>query len=581
MAVDHAVIEEIIYRNDIEEIIASYHVKLKRSGSNLVGLCPFHSEKSPSFTVFPSDKSFYCFGCGAGGNVISFIMKAENIDFPAALEMLARRAGIELPRRGEHDDGVKRGRILAMNVEAARYFHAQLKNAPAALAYLTEKRRLNGTVIKHFGLGYAPDSFDGLTRYLGEKGYTEEEMVAGFLCGRSRNNGRLYDKFRNRVMFPIIDVSGNVVAFGGRVMDDSVPKYLNSSDTPAFKKGRQLFALNYAKNHCGDGLILCEGYMDVIALHAAGFQNAVATLGTAIGAEQARIMGHYSNRVIICYDSDNAGQTATTKAFRLLGDAGLDARVIRMEGAKDPDEYIKKYGAERFRRLLDESVSRFDFAFGRITAKYNLALTEEKVKAAEETVDLILTFNTAVERELYSGKAASALGIPVDSLKHDIERKRRIAGKKQQSEEMRQVMLKAEGVGDRVNPDRMKNVKANAAEEVILGILLLYPENIKLFLSGTIDLTPDDFITAFNRRVFAELLAASAADGDLNALAEKFTSEEFDSITRMKVARLPLSNNGPQVLRECADTLKKSKPNSELEDIINGKRNSKDRAGDS
>jgi len=293
--IDHSIIEEIKYRSNIEDVISSY-VSLKRAGSNMNGLCPFHSEKTPSFTVFTSTQNFYCFGCGAGGDVITFIMRMENLEYRDALEFLAKRAGIEIPEDGATlQKGPTRSRMIDMNRDAARFFHSQLysENGRKGLEYLKVQRGLSDAVIKRFGLGYAPDSFGSLTDYLKSKGYTDEEMITGFMCGKSQKTGRPYDYFRGRVMFPIIDVAGNVIAFGGRVLDDSLPKYLNSSDTPAFKKSRNLFALNYAKNNCSEYLILCEGYMDVIALHAAGFSSAVATLGTAITADQARIMAKY------------------------------------------------------------------------------------------------------------------------------------------------------------------------------------------------------------------------------------------------------------------------------------------------
>ena len=306
-------IEQVLMRNDIETLIGSY-VSLKRAGSNLKGLCPFHSEKSPSFTVYPADNSFYCFGCGAGGDAITFIRKRENLDYPDAVEFLANRAGITIVKeeRGVVSSVPKfdRNRMFQMNVDAAKFFNKCLfaddPDAKNALAYFTEVRGLSMATIKHFGLGFAPNSFDVFSKYMLAKGYTYDELVAGFLCGKN-DKGRYYDAFRNRIMFPIIDVSGNVIAFGGRVMDDSKPKYKNSSDTPVFKKSRNLFALNFARHNCQESLILCEGYMDVIAMHAAGFENAVATLGTAITSEQARMMSRYTKKVIISYDADEAG----------------------------------------------------------------------------------------------------------------------------------------------------------------------------------------------------------------------------------------------------------------------------------
>nr|MBQ4319456.1 DNA primase [Clostridia bacterium] len=361
MKIPEQIVEEIKYRNPIEDVISSY-VTLKRAGSNMSGLCPFHSEKSPSFTVFTSgDPHFYCFGCGAGGDVITFIMRVENLDYGEALRFLAKRAGITLPENGEDTGGIKRQRIVDMNRDAARFFHTQLYKNPQALQYLYE-RSIPNPLIKHFGIGFAPDGFGALTSHMLSLGYTKEELSAGFLCGISKKNGQPYDYFRRRVIFPIINTSGDVIAFGGRVINkDDSPKYLNSSDTPAFNKRRSLFALNFAKNKCAEQLILCEGYMDVVTLHGAGFENAVATLGTAMTPEHAGIIRKYTKKVIISYDSDEAGQNAADKAFRLLGEVGVDTRILKMEGAKDPDEYIKKFGPDKFRMLLDGSRSQFEF----------------------------------------------------------------------------------------------------------------------------------------------------------------------------------------------------------------------------
>ncbi|MBO5374546.1 MAG: DNA primase, partial [Clostridia bacterium] len=325
--IDPQIIEEIKFRNDIESVVSSY-VTLKRAGSNFSGSCPFHSEKTPSFVVFPSTQSFYCFGCGAGGDAISFVMRAENIDYISAIKTLAQRGGITLPDTidgATGEKGVGRQRILDMNKEAAKFFNKCLmdeKLGAKAREYLITKRGLSPSILKRFGLGFAPDSFGMLHDYLKGLGYTDEEMYVGFLCGKGKT-GKAYDYFRNRVMFPIIDTAGNIVAFGGRIMDNTEPKYLNTSDTPAFKKSRNLFALNFAKSKCEDMLILCEGYMDVISLHAAGFENAVATLGTAITSEQARIFSKYTKKVIISYDSDAAGQRAADKAFILLQEVGI------------------------------------------------------------------------------------------------------------------------------------------------------------------------------------------------------------------------------------------------------------------
>ena len=402
---DSAVVEEIKYRNDLQDVVSAY-VTLKRAGSGLVGLCPFHSEKTPSFHVVPEKGFFHCFGCGAGGDVISFIMRMENLEYPAAIEFLADRAGIRLPENGTvTKNGVNRIRIKEMNREAAKFFHEQLLRSPGAMAYLTE-RGLSSAAVKRFGLGFSPDEPCALYSYMRNRGYNDNELVAGFLCGISKRSGKPYDYFRGRIIFPVIDTAGAVVAFGGRVMDGSLPKYLNTSDTPAFQKRKNLFALNFAKNHCAEGFILCEGYMDVIALHEAGFGQAVATLGTAITPEQARIMRRYTDKVLISYDNDSAGQSAAKKAFHLLGEAGIDCRILQMSGAKDPDEYIRKFGAERFRKLCSESLTQFDYVFGNIVKKYDFNLDSERIKAASETAEYISGVLSAVEREVYIGRAS-------------------------------------------------------------------------------------------------------------------------------------------------------------------------------
>ncbi len=577
------IVEEIKYRCDIEEIISGY-VTLKRAGSNLNGRCPFHSERTPSFTVFPATRSFYCFGCGAGGDVVTFIMKRENLDYVSALELLAARVGIEIPRDSKlRDDntGVRRERVLAMNREAARFFHACLydKNIGAApLKYLTD-RGLSGSVIKHFGLGFAPDGFGALTDHLTKLGYTAEEMSTAFLCGISKKSGRPYDYFRNRVIFPIIDVTGNVVAFGGRVMDDSTPKYLNTSDTPAFKKSRNLFALNYAKNKCADRLILCEGYMDVIALHAHGFENAVATLGTAITPEQARIMAKYTKQVIISYDSDEAGQRAANKAMKLLGEVGLDVRVLRITGAKDPDEFLKKNGStayEKFKHLLDNSRAQFEFKLEGVLSKHDINIVDERIKAASELCRIISEVYSEVERDVYIGVVSEKLSIPRDSLKNDVKRMMQKNDRVQKKEEFKGIVNKTAGYGDRINPDMIKSTGAVNAEENILGILLLYPENLAAVKRGTITLSEDDFFSEFGKRVFRESLSRCDDTGkfDFSLLNEVFDTDAMGRITSMVIKRRRLTDNSPDLLREMIsrlreETKRRSNEGDELAQLTN------------
>ncbi len=567
---DNNIIEEIKIRNDIEGVISQY-VTLTRAGSNLKGLCPFHSEKTASFTVFPDTRSFYCFGCGAGGDVITFVKRIENIEYPAALEQLAKRAGISLPSEKDERYASKRSRFYDMNRDAAKFFHSCLKESPEALEYL-KKRGLNGATVKHFGLGYAPDGFE-LVNYMKKKGYTDDELCEGFLCGRSKKTGGLYPYFRRRLMFPIIDVSGSVLAFGGRIIGEGEPKYLNSSDTPVFKKSRTLYALNFAKNNCSDRLILCEGYMDVIALHAAGFENAVAALGTAFTSEHARIMKKYTKSAVLAFDSDGAGQRAVDRAFKLLEEVGLDVRVLKMKGAKDPDEYIKTYGGDRFRALLDGSVTRFDFELARITAANDITLTDGKIKAASDVAQFISTVHSAVEREIYIASASKKLEISVESLRADVDRRIRKAMRESKESERQKIYINASAISDRVNPDAAKNLRSARAEEAIIGLLLNRREYLAKIKRGEVELKTDNFYTALGQKLFALIMENSADDGEIfeGAFGEALSDEEMGRLTRLRIMRDGLKND-ETVFYDCIQTLKESKEEKSLEDIINEKR---------
>ena len=432
--------------------------------------------------------------------------------------------------------------------------------------YFTDDRKLSVATIKHFGLGYAPNDYKMLSSYLKSKGYTDDELATGFLCGKSRESGRPYDYFRNRVIFPIIDTSGNIVAFGGRVMDDSKPKYLNTSDTPAFKKSRHLFALNFAKKHCEEQMLLCEGYMDVIALHAAGFENAVATLGTAITSEQARIFAKYTKRVVICYDADEAGQNAAQKAMRLLSEVGVEVRVLKIPGAKDPDEYIKKYGVESFKRALGESKTGFDYHIERIAAKYNLELPEDKIKASSEVCALISGAYAEVERDIYIRRAAERFGISQDALRADVERQRRAKMREAKQKESRDALLSVKNIGDRVNPDAAKYIKATAAEEALLGLMLIYDEFRREAAGGSLPISADDFVTSFSRRVFEALceLENSEAGYSKAMLGQLFDIDEMGRIERMEIDRRRLARNDREVFLSCIDGIRQEK--SKLED---------------
>lgn len=572
MLIPREIIEEIVNRTDISDLIGSY-VTLKRAGSNMHGLCPFHSERTPSFTVFSKTNSFYCFGCGSGGDAITFVMKAENLDYPSAVEFLATRAGISIPQEQDalNNMGMSRKRVYEMNLAAAKFFRENLfdKNIGGdALNYFLGSRKLSMATIKRFGLGYAPNNFWALTNHMRKLGFSEQELIDGFLCGRSQKSGKLYDYFRNRVMFPIIDVTGNIIAFGGRVMDDSKPKYLNTSDTPGFKKSKNLFALNYAKNHCAEQIILCEGYMDVIALHAAGFENAVATLGTALTQEQARMMNKYTKKVVLLYDSDEAGQRATDRAIKILGEVGMDVRILKLNGAKDPDEYIKKFGADRFRALLGESRTGFDFKVARVLSELDLQIPDEKIKASKAICDIIAESSSGVEREVFLAKASEILKLPVEVLKNNVELTVRKRISEQKKSESRQAQMSIRNIGDKVNPDAVKFVGASSLEENILGLLLIYDEYRNGVADGRIALNEDDFLTTFGKKVFSVLMEVQrSSDEFLPAmLGQYFSADEMGRLEKMRQNRLALTENGRDVLDASIEALKTEKKKKESSD---------------
>ena len=556
-------IEEILARTDIEPLISSY-VSLKRAGDTYKGLCPFHSEKSPSFTVYPRTSSFYCFGCGMGGDAVTFIKQMEHLDYPDALQFLARRAGITIvdddkPQREEKK--FNRDRMFKMNADAAKFFHhsllANTPDAKEALAYFTERRGLELSTIKHFGLGYAPDSFDSLLKYMRSKGYTDDELVAGFLCGKSER-GSYYDAFRKRVMFPIIDVSGNVIAFGGRALDNETkPKYKNSSDTPVYKKTRHVYALNFARHTCQETMILCEGYMDVIALHAAGFTNAIATLGTAITSDQARLMSRYTKKVIICYDSDEAGQKAANKALRVIGDVGLDVGVIVVPGSKDPDEYIKTFGKDKFRAVLENAKIEFEYKMENILAKYDINLPQDRVKVLAMLENEISTVYSEAERDIYIQLVATKLGVDPKSVKSDVGR---IIFKKQKefkSSEGLRAKQSAAGYADKVNPDFAKAPAVAKHEETVVALLLLFAEHRKTVFEKDI-ISEENFFTDLNKRIFRYVKESYENADTFANLNEIFAPEEVGRIVRIKNERMKLANNDETVLLESIEALKSS-----------------------
>lgn len=581
-------IDSVRERSDIVELIGSY-VTLRRAGSNYTGLCPFHSERTPSFTVFPDTQSFFCFGCEAGGDAFTFVMRSENLEYPEAVEFLAKRAGIQIPETHEDSDqprGISRARAYELNRAAARFYRDCLFDpaiGEAGMNYLRDTRGLDTAVIRHFGLGYAPNEFGVLLPHLKSLGFTEEEMRQCFLCGRSQS-GRYYDYFRGRVMFPVINTAGEVVAFSGRdVTGTSKAKYLNSSDTPVFQKRKNLFALNFAKAHCAEQMILCEGNMDVVSMHAAGFENAVASLGTALTDEQARIMARYTKQVIIAYDGDSAGQRAAGRAMDIFARVGLDVRVLRITDAKDPDEYIRKFGTDAFARLLKGSSTGFSYRLDGVLNRYNINEPEDRIKAAAELCGMVARVWSSAEREVYLQAVSERLGLPIDSLRRDVERAQARIQRDRHQSEARAARMSALALDDRVNPEAAGNIRAAAAEDTVLGLMLLYEEHRRAVREGAVSLTADDFVTAFNRRVFEAIMELENSDGGFSTavLGEKFDPDEMGRLAKLAQARRNLSENGQSVLKAAVRTLQDEKnavtkddapPEDSLERLLEKKR---------
>ena len=553
MAISERFIQELQERVDIEEVISS-HITLRRRGKTLVGLCPFHNEKTPSLTVYPDTNSFYCFGCGAGGDVISFIRRIDNLDYVEAVKTVAQMAGMSMPEDGYDDTLAKRRmRLLAANREAARFFNTCLMDEKnrSALDYFL-RRALTTATIRHFGLGYAPDSWHALTEHLRSKGFTYEEMVLANLDRRSDKNGKAnyYDNFRNRVMFPIIDLRGNVIAFGGRVMDDSKPKYINTSDTPVYKKSNGVFALNFAKNANENKLLLVEGYMDVIALHQAGFTNAIACLGTAFTSEQANLLSRYAEEIIICYDNDGAGREATQRALNVLGKTGLKLRVVTMSGGKDADEIIRTHGKERFAELLGMAANKTEYRLLQERNKYNLNTDDGKLRFLTAAAQ-ILAECSAIECDIYATRLSNELGVSAESINAQI---RSVKTRQRRSDESKRLKeseaLIERSFADKNNPQRAANIRAAKAEETLIASLMRNPD----FYPKLKDkFSADDFVTDFNKRIM-RCLADKLDKGfipELSLFAREFTPEEMGSVTRIYMSSAELNNT----LRECEDCI--------------------------
>ena len=587
MAIPEEVINEIKYRNDIETVISQY-VTLKRRGKNLVGLCPFHNEKTPSFTIYPENGSFYCFGCGAGGDVITFIGLTENLDYIESVKLLAEKSGVVLPHDG-YDNSMQnlKNTVYDINRETAKFFHAYLMSEDGkwALDYLLN-RGLSIKTIKHFGLGAAPDSWDMLINHLKSKGYTLSQMYTANVVGKS-DRGGYYDRFRKRVMFPIINIRGNVVAFSGRAMPENEKKggkYVNTADTPVFKKSENLFGINFAKNHCSEQLILVEGNLDVISLHQAGFCNVVAPLGTAFTNEQANLISRYTKEIVLMLDADAAGQKAIKRASSILENSGLSVKVVVIPDGKDPDEYIRKNGADRFRGLLNGAVS--DIEYKLLTAANGISLESDdgKIKYLGLAAEIIAETDDVMTRDIYIGRLSEKYGVSRTALTSKVEDLRKKNRRIKQKQEIGNI-IHPKFTKDDVNPERRNSLKATAAEETLIAVLLQHPD----FYSYAKEKLPQDkFVTSLNKRIYG-IICETLDEGrnlDISVFAQKLLPSEVGYLVSLQNGD-KAGNNPKTVLKDCIEVILKenmllncSQPKdlsvedwaTKLQDIINNKK---------
>lgn len=550
--------DEFIYKlkesNPIENIMSSY-TSLIKQGHDYVCLCPFHSEKTPSCRIYTNDQNFYCFGCGAGGDVITLVKRAENIGYIEAVKFLAEKCGMQLPDETKNSKELYlRKRIYEINREAARFFYKNLVSSPEGrkgLEYFAA-RGLRPETIKKYGLGYAPEKWNALLLHLKNLGFSEYEALSANLCRRSRKTNGIFDSFINRVMFPIIDLRGNIIAFGGRVLDDSLPKYINSSDTPVFKKSRNLFSLNFAKNSSSKRLILAEGYMDVIALNQAGFENTVATLGTALTQEQSRIMSNYAKEVIIAYDSDSAGQNAAHKAINLLGNVGITVKVLKMNGAKDPDEFIKKFGADRFRLLIERSDGAVNFELEKCRQGLDITSDTGKVEYLKRASAMLSDISNPMERDVYISKVAHECDVSTEVIKADISlrlKKIKSAEKKNEWQAVKNIQM----IRDNINPDAGNHLKQSRAEEMILVYIMRNPDKLEE-IHGM--LPPDKFVTAFNRRIYDCLCRKleNSQSFSVSLMSDEFNNDEMGRITGLGIKNKSIDISFQTVL-DCVEVL--------------------------
>lgn len=566
MALSDSFLQELKMKTDIEDVISTY-VTLKRRGATLVGLCPFHNEKTPSFTVYPATQSFYCFGCGAGGDAITFLKKIENLDYLDAVKTLAQRAGLQMPQEGFDDSlSKRRRRILEMNREAARFYHSVLLSPEGKVGYdYYIGRALSAATINHFGLGFAPNQWDALLRHMRAKGYQPAELVDAGLARKGQKG--YYDNFRNRVMTPIIDVRGNVIAFGGRVLDDSKPKYINTGDTLVYKKTNELFALNFAKDSKEDALILCEGYMDVIAMHQAGFTNAVAGCGTALTTEQVRLISRYAKEVILTYDADEAGQKALQKAMTLFDQTDVKVRIPALVGGKDPDEIIRTYGRDKFKGMLEGASNETEFRLLALRRQYNLATTQGKIDFIGGALQILSTL-PPVEQDLYVSRLSEELGVERQNMKVQLQDLVARQGNRREKREFNRIVQENMRKTARETMATDASLRKLRAEDRLISLLLRYPDCSRLCK----DFDPQWLTPGFAQRVFTLILQRlENGDGtELMDLRDRLTDDEMGRLSGI-IARGGESADAKQEFSDCLQTIraeqqKKQESAAELDD---------------
>lgn len=566
MALSDSFLQELKMKTDIEDVISTY-VTLKRRGATLVGLCPFHNEKTPSFTVYPATQSFYCFGCGAGGDAITFLKKTENLDYLDAVKTLAQRAGLQMPQEGFDDSlSKRRRRILEMNREAARFYHSVLLSPEGKVGYdYYIGRALSAATINHFGLGFAPNQWDALLKHMRAKGYQPAELVDAGLARKGQKG--YYDNFRNRVMTPIIDVRGNVIAFGGRVLDDSKPKYINTGDTLVYKKTNELFALNFAKDSKEDALILCEGYMDVIAMHQAGFTNAVAGCGTALTTEQVRLISRYAKEVILTYDADEAGQKALQKAMTLFDQTDVKVRIPALVGGKDPDEIIRTYGRDKFKGMLEGASNETEFRLLALRRQYNLATTQGKIDFIGGALQILATL-PPVEQDLYVSRLSEELGVERQNMKVQLQDLVARQGNRREKREFNRIVQENMRKTARETMATDASLRKLRAEDRLISLLLRYPDCSRLCK----DFDPQWLTPGFAQRVFTLILQRlENGDGtELMDLRDRLTDDEMGRLSGI-IARGGESADAKQEFSDCLQTIraeqqKKQESAAELDD---------------